>query len=491
MRTPPRDSLAQGLVWTALGSTGRRLVAFIISICLARLLSPTEFGLIGLAAVFFGFANVFLDFGLHSALVQRRDVTDEEASSVFWLNLVVALLLASLFYVTAPLIAAFYGEEQITRIVRALSCTFLLAAAGAVPAALLSRGLQFRKLAIVETVSALGSGIIGVALALLGAGVWSLVAQSLSSAFFRTTLVLATARWLPRARFHLSGVRPMLGYGANLFAFNVFNYFSRNADNVLIGKFLGTEPLGIYSRAYGYMMLPIDLVHGIAGRVMFPALSRLQGDLEAYRALYLRSLRSIALLSFPCFVGFAVAAEPLIVTMIGEHWKGVVLPLQILCLEGIKQSVGATAGWIYMSQGRTDVMFRWGVFAGTITVGAFVAGLPWGTTGVALAYVIRGYLLFLPSIWLSTRIVKLSVARYLWNLVPTAICALVMGAIVFGVSISFLSDYPAPVTLLVEMGVGIGTYVLLLHTFKLQAWHEVLELIVAWRRTKVTASAVD
>lgn len=489
--TPVRDSLARGLAWTALGSTGRRIVAFIISVCLARLLGPTEFGLVGLATVFLGFANVFLDFGLHSALVQRADLKDEDASSVFWLNLGVALLLGVIFYLAAPLIAAFYGEAQITPIMRVLSCTFVLSAAGAVPGALLTRNLEFRKLAVVETVGAVGSGIIGVTLAFLGAGVWSLVAQSLFNAFLRTTLVLTTGRWLPRARFRLSAIQPMLRYGVNLFAFNVFNYFSRNADNLLVGKYLGTEPLGIYARAYGYMMLPIDLVHGIAGRVMFPALSRLQGDLEAYRELYLRSLRSIALLSFPCFVGLAVVAEPLIVTMLGEHWKGVVLPLQILCLEGIKQSVGATAGWIYMSQGRTDVMFRWGVVAGTITVAAFVAGLPWGVTGVALAYVIRGYVLFLPSIWLSTRIVKLSVTRYLRNLTPTAVCSLAMGAIVFVVDSSFLSAHPPPIKLLAQIGVGIGGYVLLLHIFRLQAWHEVLELVAVWRRTRAAASAVD
>ncbi len=218
--------------------------------------------------------------------------------------------------------------------------------------------MEFSKIAKVNLASTTLSGIGAVVLAYRGGGVWSLVFQNLLNSFFFTIAVYSLCSWRPKWKFSYPALKDLFGYTFNLFGFNFLNYWSRNADNMLIGKFFGSTPLGYYSRAYGLMLLPISQVIGVVSGVMFPALSAIQHDKERVKQVYLRMTSVISLFVCPLMVGLWVTARPFVLTVYGEKWTAIIPLLQVLSILGIFQSLSNPAGWIYTSQGRTDLMLR-------------------------------------------------------------------------------------------------------------------------------------
>lgn len=281
MRKDPsnlRQRTVVGVAWSGAGRLGQQGIHFVISILLARLLLPEHFGLIAMLMVFIGFASLFAEFGFAAALVYEPDLGEAEVNSTFWLNVGVGVALTAVFMLLAPAIARFYSVPELGPMGRVIAFTFTLSALGIVPGALLKRQMAFRSLALVEMAATLAAGGAAVVLALSGAGVWTLVAHSLLLALLTSALTWRVAAWRPRLSFSMAGMRSVLRFSANLFGFNMVNYWARNADNLLIGKFLGSTGLGIYNRAYALMLLPSRQLATVLGRVMFPALASIQED---------------------------------------------------------------------------------------------------------------------------------------------------------------------------------------------------------------------
>ena len=233
------------------------------------------------------------------------------------------------------------------------------------------------------------SGVVAITAALMGLGVWSLVVQALTLSSTRAVLLWIASDWRPRWILDRRAIRDLWGFSSNLAGFNALNYWVRNADNFLVGKFVGPAGLGIYGRAYNLMLMPLAQISWVLSRVMFPVLSRMQSDTARVKQGYLRAIGVIGLVTFPIVTGLFAVAEPFVLTVFGPRWESMVPIVQILCLAGLSQSVGTTTGWIYQSQGRTDWMFRWGLASSAVTLVAFGIGILWGVTGVATAYAVR------------------------------------------------------------------------------------------------------
>ena len=368
------------MTWTSAGRIGQQLLQFGLMIYLMRALGPKAFGLVAIVTVFTGFARAFTDFGFSAALVQRQDSKEEHRSSAFWFSLLGASTLAVILCVASGWIATFYEEELLGPITVWMALGLILGAFGAVPRALLQKALRFKTLVLIDSCGLLVGGSAAIAAALLGAGVWCLVIQQLVGTATVSGGLLVMGGWRPRWMWSRPAFTELLGFGAGLTGFGVINYWARSADKLLIGAYFGPVALGVYSRAYSLMLLPITQFIRVLAPVMFPALSTIQDDKPRVRAAFLRALNLLTFATFPMMTGLYVVAEPFVLGLFGAEWAEVVPLIQILSFVGVTQSVCNPTGWLYLSQGRTDWMFRWGVFSGGFLVLTIVLGVWFGSS---------------------------------------------------------------------------------------------------------------
>lgn len=412
--------------WSAISHFGRQGLGFVVAAILARLLPPDAYGLLGMAIVVTGFIEIFKDLGTSSALIQRKELSNDFISSIFWVNVLFGLLSTSIVIAIAPWVGLFYCEPQVVPVLRVLSLSFIISGLSIAQQALLKRQMAFDRLARIELASSAVGGMTGIGMAILGMGVWSLVGQALSESIVTTLLLWITSYWRPQRKFNWLHMRSVASYSLNLSGFNIFNYFVRNADNMLIGRYLGASALGYYSLAYRLILYPIQSVSWVLGRVLFPAFSQMQDDDTRFRRTYLRVCASISVITFPMMLGLLVVAEPFVAAVFGPRWMPVATLLMILAPVGMIQSVGTTVGHIYMAKGRTDWMFRWGLTTGILAITAFIIGLRWGVVGVAVAYAALSFLLFYPNFAIPFKLIGLPFRDLMAALWPTLRPSLVM-----------------------------------------------------------------
>lgn len=414
--------------WSAL-SQGVRLGGQLLSLfLLARLLATSDFGLASIAMVFSGFATLFRDFGTAAAVVQKAELTPRLLNSVFWFNLAVGATLAVLLLLAAWPVSLVMAQPRLAPLLCAFAVIFPLTSAGAVHQAQLERVSDFRSLAIVESVGALAGLAVTVAAALAGWGPYSLAAQGIATALATTLGLWQRTRWLPGDGASFDEIRRLLPFSGNLMGYNVFNYFIRNADSLLIGRFLGATELGHYSIAYKLMLWPVQNITGVLGRVLFPRFSRIQGDAPRLGKTYTDVTACVVLVAAPLMCAVFVVREPFVEFFLGSRWRPVADLLAWLAPIGLLQSIGALVGSVYLAAGRTDVMLKWGAFSGLLAVVGFTVGLHWGTQGVASAYLVLSCLYFWPSLAIPLRFIDLPVRRLVARFAPTLLCALLMTA---------------------------------------------------------------
>ena len=322
----------RGIGWTATSQIAQLLMSILISAILARLLTPSDFGLIAMVLVFSNFVAIFAGFGLTSAIVQKQEISDEALSSTFWINVGLGALLTVALAASAPLIAAFYSQPRLTPLVVFISTTFFITSFCNVSYALLTKRMNFKAIAVISVCATGVSGLIAVFLAFSGYGVWSLAWYTVLCSVFTAVFTLIYARWVPHFLLGLQHVKGLLGFGANLTGFSFVNYFAQNMDNLLVGRFLGSAALGFYNLAYNLLVLPLTNISDVIGRVMFPALSIIQHDKQLVRDAYVSANRYIAAVSFPLMIWVLVTAPQLIRVVYGPKWISVIPLIQIFAL---------------------------------------------------------------------------------------------------------------------------------------------------------------
>jgi O-antigen/teichoic acid export membrane protein len=362
---------------------------------LARLLTPADFGLIAMATAMTGFVEMFKDAGLSMATVQCVEINHRQISTLFWINLGLSLVLMLIVAAMAPGVAWFYGEPRLLAVTLALAILFPLSGLMIQHQALLRRQMKFGALVSIDIVSRSIGVAAGITAAAFGANYWAIVAMMGVTAFANAIMVWLGCRWVPGLPSRGAGVRPMLAFGGNLTGSGFVNYWGRNADNLLIGWYWGASPLGLYSRAYSLMLLPLTQIQAPIRAVVFPALSRLQENREEFAQFYLRAVNAMMWLCGPLVAFLAASSKPLILILLGDQWLGCVGIFRILAIIAFFQTIYTTIAWVFPALGRADRMLRLSLVTTPITVAAFAIGLPFGPTGVATAYAIA-FLLLLP-----------------------------------------------------------------------------------------------
>jgi PST family polysaccharide transporter len=446
---------------------------------LARLLTPSDFGVLGAVLVITGFAELLTELGLSSALVQQRDPDEHDRSTAFWVNALMGLVLTLAVGLTAPLTADLFELPALRQLLWLLALPFALSLS-VVHRAQLERDLRFRRLAGIDLVSSTAGMVASIVAAVLGAGVYALALGPITQALLANALSWQATPWRPHHGIDRSAVRRLWSFTGSLLAFNLVNYWARNADNLVVARAAGPAALGFYNRAYRIMLLPVNEVGGTAGRVLLPALSSFGGDLARVRAGYRDALRVMCALTFPAIAVLAVSADAFVVTLWGAQWSTTGPLLTVLALSAFPQVLMSSTGALYQSQARTDLMFRNGAISAVLTVGAFVLGSPWGATGVATAWCLRCWLVLPWTVHRATRLVGLRWRTVAQDVRPTAVA--VAFAATVGLAVRLLvSGLPAPLRLLVETLVVAGAYAAALRPLAPGTWQAVTELIA--RRT--------
>ncbi len=427
-----KTKAVKGVGWMALSQITQMVLQFVIIAILAHLLTPSDFGLIAMIVVFTNFASLFSNLGLTYAIIQKKDASALLLSSTFWVNLGVGLLLTVAFAAFSPLIAAFYEQSALIPLIAVLSLTFLISSLGGIQSALFAKELNFRILAIINMCSLAAGGLAAIILAFDGFGVWALVWFTLTITIIKTALLCVCSKWRPSLTFSWSEERKIIKYGLNLTGFNFVHYFARNLDNLLIGRFLGSAPLGFYDRAYQLMLFPLTNISAVLGQVAFPSLSIIQHDKKRVREAYIEATRLIAAITFPLATGLLVLARPFILTVFGPQWTTSILLVQVLSVASLIQSVETTVGWIYLSQARTDVMFRIGVLGMVVVAISFFVGLKLGgLLGLTISYTVATYLIAYVDLSIAFRQINLRVSYFFKKLQLIIIATFLFGSATF------------------------------------------------------------
>jgi PST family polysaccharide transporter len=411
------------------------------TIMLARLLTPYDYGLIAMVTAITGFVMLFQNMGLSLATIQRANITHSQVSNLFWLNAAMGVVLGLIVAGCAPIISWFYGEPRLCWITIALAGTFLFSGLTIQHQSLLSRQMRFKTIALIEIISMSVGITTGITMAWYGAEYWALVGLSVASALSSVVLVWIFCGWRPGLPAPGAEIWPMIKFGGQITGFDIVNYFARNFDNILLGRFWGSNVLGLYSRAYNIMMLPISQVRGSLNSVAIPALSHIQNDPIRYKSYYIKLITLLAFITMPLMTFLFVCGDQVIYLLLGSQWLGVIDIFKILCINTFAQPVMGTAGLVLISLGQSKRYFIIGTLNSIIVVISFLLGLPWGAIGVATAYTIAAYVMSLPTLWYCFRRSPISIMDFFSAIFRPVIASFCMGVVVFA-SYLFLVNQP-------------------------------------------------
>lgn len=469
----------QGVGWSGISKFSRLILQFGITAVLARLLTPKDFGLMAMIAVFTNLVVLFRDFGLTYAIIQRKELTEEHLSSCFWVNVFTGFILSILLCAFAPIIAYFYNEKKITSITIAISSTFFISSLSIVQTALFTKELKFKQLAIIEILGVTIAGVVAAVLAFIGFGVWSLVWQQIVGSVIPVILMWYLSNWKPKFMYKWEKIKDLVDFGLNLTGFNFINYFSRNLDKLLIGKYLGPASLGYYDLAYKLLLFPLNNISEIIGRVMFPLFSAIQDEKKRVSSVFIKSTQYIAALSFPLMFGLLIVASQFIIVIFGPQWKRSIFLVQIMAPLGIIQSIATLTGLIYLSQGRADLLFRVGFIFTVIIAVSFILGINWDVEGLAISYAIADFFIIYPCLAIPFSLIDLKVGYFIKQFKSISLATLGMGGIVFGFRL-FLENILKTsdlVTLIACVVTGVICYNVFLFLINRDLYREVLEII--------------
>lgn len=386
--------------FVTIGAQGAKFALnFVAAAVLARVLNPRDFGLVGMVLAITGLGALFNELGLSTATVQQEKITQHQVSNLFWVNVSVSGMLTGIAFISAPLVAKFYRDPRVTGIMMVLSLTFLLTGSTVQHQALLTRQLRFRAIAIIEVTSILLGFVAACCLAGSGFGYWALVIQQLVIAAITLMLTWYISRWRPSLPKWHCGTRPMLRFGAHLAASDFIVLSLTNSDSILVGRFFGAAPLGLYTRASVLLRRPLEQIAVPINSVLIPVLSRLQSDPEGYRRTFMRTYDTLALLFFSFAAICLALAKPLVLVILGSKWSGAIPLLSAFALVAVGSPLLRTGVWNFQSQGRgKDQLHSHGI-CGAVNLGSYLIGLHWGVLGIIISLAITTLVIRLPVVY--------------------------------------------------------------------------------------------
>lgn len=420
-----------GLQWSFIDSFASQGIQFIVGIILARILSPNEFGLIGLLTIFIAVSQSFIDSGFRTALIRKNICTQSDYSTVFYFNIAVSIICYIILFISSGAISSFFHEHQLKAIIQVLGLGLILNSFAIIQQTIYTRELNFKLQMWISVISSLGSGLVAVIMALSGIGVWSLVALTLCRYGFTTILLWAWSKWKPDLIFSKASFFELFSFGSKILASGLLDTIFRNIYYAVIGKYFSATELGYYSRADQFQSVPSTNLQDIIGRVTYPVLSSIQNDKGRLRTAYIQLIRSTMLITFVFMFGMAAVANSMIITLIGIKWEPCIIYLQMLCIVGLFYPLHALNLNMLKVQGRSDLFLQLEIIKKILTVPTIIAGIFLGIKIMIIGMLLNTMVAYYINSYWSGKYIGYTTGEQIKDILPSFFLAVTMGVIVF------------------------------------------------------------
>ena len=469
-----KKKTVKGVAWTSLNQVLNMGLGFVIGVILARLLSPSDYGLLAMIVVFNAVAFAFLDSGFGNALIRKPNLTEDDNTTAFFFNLVAGVVLFGIIWVIAPWVSAFYDKPILTPLLRAEGSLLIVSSFKIVQNTQLTRALNFKAKMIIRVVSNILGGASGIISAYCGLGVWALVVMHVADAIISLILLWIISPWRPRGRWNKQSFNYLWGYGSKLLASGLLNTIYSNIYPIIIGKFYSAADLGQYSRAQGYASMPSTSLTGVIQQVTFPVLSQIQDDDQRLAGSYRRMLRFTVFIVFPIMIGMAALAHPLVISLVTDKWAQCVPYLQIICFSSMWYPVHAINLNLLQVKGRSDLFLRLEIIKkALITVVVFVC-VPFGIIGICCGSVFTSLACLAINTYYTGKLINVGFVRQMMDMTPTLLASLAMGAVVYFAVMPFGNDV---VKLAVGIPLGMVLYLAIAKVFRMPELQEAIDII--------------
>jgi len=477
--------VSHGVFWVGVSTLTAQGLAFLTSLVLMRILPRSDFGLIAMATLAINALQLFREFGFGAALVYRKDRVHEAADTMFVLLFAISLILYTIAYVTAPAISMFFNptvdqitqRQELTQILRILALIMVVGSLGQVPLTLLAKQMAFKRRLLPDIVPEVIKDTVTIGLALKGFGVWSLVIGQIVDITMTTILAWVVAPLRPRPAFHAGIAREMFAYGKHIQGSQILIFLITNLDNTFVGRLLGEDSLGVYSRAFNLSNLPATHITRLVGQVMFPALSKVRDNLDDLRRVFLRAVKYVSLVSVPLGITIFVFAPPFMDILYGAKWKDAVVPMQLLVIYGVIRSIAANMGDVYKAGGKPQWLVWIAIWRlTTMLVFLYPVTVTYGIVGVSALSAIVAIVDFVISTFLVNRIVKTGFGDFARILAPIFAMSLVAVAVARLVFAAIYDLYP-PFALLVAGAAMVAAYAVIVLIVDAEVRQRLLSLL--------------
>jgi O-antigen/teichoic acid export membrane protein len=470
----------KGIMWTGVSQITMQILSFTVTLILARLLLPEDFGLIGMSSIFIGVILTFNELGLSAGLVQRKDLDEKHINACFWISIAVGVLLCLLTLIISPLVAQFFNEPLLDSLLKASSIIFVLGSLMVVPQSLMTRDIKLKELALAAITSEIIGDIVAIISALSGFGVWSLVFKTLTLNLSLVVIYWLVHPWRPSPKLDLTGFKEIFNFSSKVMGTNIVSYANASIDPLLIGKMLGSTQLGFYSVAVQMVSFPMRKVSSIMVGAVFPVFSRVQDDHEKLRKGYLKATRFISILTFPAISGLFIVAPEFITLMLGPKWLPAIMPLRILSIAGFFGAVFVLANPIFLSKGRSDLTFKFTIITLIISAIAIFFALPYGINGVAAAVTLVGLLMGIIRQILVNKLIDMSTKDFIKSIQAPLISSTIMVIVIYLFRHAMRTYYTQNdlIILMVSIITGVLAYLLALRLTHENLVLDVKEIIV-------------
>ena len=469
-----KHKIISSLLWKFMERIGVQGIQFIVTLLLARLLLPEDFGLLVIVMIFITIATVVAQNGFNTALIQKKDADEIDFSSVFYLNLILATILYIILFFTAPFIALLFDQPQLTLVLRYLSLTLFLGPFQSIQYAIISRTMQFKKLFVSSLGGVILSGTVGIVMAYMNYGIWSLVVQQLLNQLVITLILYYTLNWRPQLIFSLDRLRILFTFGWKLLISSLIDSVYSNIRNVFVGKLFSPAMLGFYNRGEQFPYLFIAAINGSIQSVLFPALSSQQDDKKKVKIMVRRAIVSSSFIVFPMMIGLAVIAEPLVKVLLTEKWLPAVPFLQIFCVVYIVWPIHTANLQAINAIGRSDIFLKLEIIKKVIGLIILILSIPLGVYAMAVGVLISSLLAVVINAFPNIVLLNYSLREQFFDIAPSLFISITMGVIVYTIKWFGFGDV---LTIVIQILLGIVVYIVLSKLFKLEPFHYLFETI--------------
>jgi O-antigen/teichoic acid export membrane protein len=470
-----KRKMLSGLFWSAVERFVQQGIQVVISIIIARILMPADYGLVGMLAIFIAIAQSFINSGFGQALIQKKDATKIDFSTIFYFNLAVGLFFYAILFFSAPLIADFYNQPLLIPLTRFMALNLIINSFSLVQNTILTKNIDFKALTKVSLLSIIISGAIGITMAYRGFGVWSLAVQVIGANIVRTLFLWIFNKWRPSFQFSFVSLRSLFAYGSKLLASGLLNQIFDNIYKLVIGKGYSATALGFYTQAKRIQEIPVLSTVSILQRVTFPVYSTIQDDTQRLKRAYRKTIKAIIFFNFPLMVALLVIAHSLIKVLLTDKWMPSVIYLQLLCISGFLYPLSAVNLNVLKVRGRTDIFFYLEVAKKVLIAVAIIITFKLGILALVIGQVCTNFLCFFINIYYSGREINYSLGEQLQDIAPYFGAVLIMGVCMFLPGL-FLGCEPI-IKLITQVSVGIFVYYIVSRALKLEAYNDAISLL--------------